>query len=127
LRGGGGNDALNGRLGNDTLVGGGGADHFVFNTTLDAALNVDAIPDFAHGVDKLILDNAIFTHLTITGTLAAGSFANGAPADGNDYIVYDRATGTLSYDPDGNGGAGATAFATLTNRPALDHADIIVA
>ena len=68
MSGGSGNDGLDGGIGNDTLAGGAGADAFVFSTALSA--NGDTIRDFAVGIDKLRLDDDIFTALPI-GALAA--------------------------------------------------------
>ena len=47
-------------------------------------------------------------------------------ADANDYIVYNKATGILSYDNDGNGAHAAIAFAILTNKPVLAANDFQV-
>lgn len=63
LSGGIGNDILRGSAGADTLTGGAGADQFVFYAALGAT-NVDRITDFAHGVDKIVLDDDIFTTLS---------------------------------------------------------------
>jgi Ca2+-binding RTX toxin-like protein len=124
LDGGAGKDKLFGGLGNDILTGGTGKDHFVFNTKLNAAHNVDAITDFSPG-DKIDLDDAIFK--AIGAKLNAGEFHIGAKAaDGNDHIIYNPATGTLSYDRDGKGGDSQIKFATLTSDLALTHHDFLV-
>ena len=48
---------------------------------------------------------------------------DGAAAhDANDYIVYNRATGRLFYDANGNGAGGMVALAVLSNRPVLTAA-----
>ncbi|MCB1968095.1 MAG: calcium-binding protein, partial [Candidatus Accumulibacter sp.] len=75
------------------------------------------------------LENAIFASLSSTGTLAAGSFRSGAAvvaADGDDFILYDTASGALSYDADGNGAGAAVPFATLGIGLALSSADFLV-
>ena len=46
--------------------------------------------------------------------------------DANDYIVYNRADGMLSYDNDGNGSHAAIAFAVLINKPVLAANDFVV-
>ena len=125
LAGRGGNDVLNGGDGNDRLVGGAGADRFVFDHALDAATNSDTIVDFAGASDRIVLDHAIFTMLS-PGILDASHFALTAPGDADDFIVYDQATGALSYYADGNGGAGVQ-FATLANLASLTNAAILVA
>lgn len=109
-----GNNALNGRQGLDTLTGGLGVDHFLFNTALGPT-NVDRITDFAVGVDRILLDDAIFTGLTI-GALAANAFlANSNPVASSTThrIIYETDTGFLWYDANGSGGAAAVHFATL--------------
>ena len=121
LSGGLGNDTLDGGLGNDTLTGGAGSDIFRFDTVLNASTNVDRIVDFALG-DQIQLDHAIFTKLTATGSLNPDFFrasANGVAGDANDYLLYNMATGALSYDADGNGAGKSIQFATLTGAPTL--------
>jgi Ca2+-binding RTX toxin-like protein len=125
INGGGGADAIFGLGGNDSLTGGGGADSFCF-TTLPGLGNVDQIEDFASGVDKIALDDAIFTGLT-PGALPASAFVVGATAaDADDRIIYDQATGRLYFDADGNGAGGAVQFATLTGSPAIVASDFQV-
>ena len=125
LTGGGGHDVLLGGAGNDILSGGAGADKFFFNSALSAASNIDKIADFSLSGDMVQLENAVFTALT-TGTLAESAFYAGAAAhDANDRIIYNKATGALSYDADGKGGAAAVQFATLTGL-ALTNADFVV-
>ena len=128
LTGIGGGDFLNGGLGNDTLSGGAGADIYIFDTALNSATNKDTITDFVVADDTIWLENAIFTQLTATGLLAAALFKNLSLAaiDADDRIIYDQATGTLSYDSDGSGAAAAVQFAVLTGSPVIDVADFFV-
>lgn len=123
-----GNDAANvldGGLGADTLTGGSGADSFVFDSALGAG-NVDRITDFISGVDSLRLDPAIFTALP-AGALSPDAFALGTAAqDADDRILYDAATGSLRYDPDGAGGSDAQVFATVTPGTALSASDFLI-
>jgi Ca2+-binding RTX toxin-like protein len=44
----------------------------------------------------------------------------------SDYIVYNRASGVLSYDADGSSAGHAVAFALLTNKPVLTASDFLV-
>ncbi|WP_290896315.1 calcium-binding protein [Hoeflea sp.] len=128
LFGGNGNDTLVGGTGNDTLNGGAGNDIFVFNTSLNAAGNVDTVTDFTVGVDSIALENAVFTALTTPGVLAASEFQVGASAnDASDRIIYNSGTGALFYDSDGNGAAAAIQFATLSAGLALTAGDFMVA
>jgi Ca2+-binding RTX toxin-like protein len=128
LLGGPGNDKLYGGLGNDTLTGGANNDVFVFNTPLNAATNRDVITDFNHVADTFQLENAIFTRLGagVHALNPAFFHAGAAAADANDYIVYNKATGALFYDVNGNGAGGAIQFATLTNKPVLAANDFVV-
>ena len=128
LNGGNGNDTLFGGAGKDTLIGGLNNDFFVFNTALNASTNRDVITDFNHVADTFKLENAVFTKLGAgVHALNPAFFRAGAKAlDGNDYIVYDKATGVLSYDNDGSGAHAAIAFAVLTNKPVLAANDFQV-
>ena len=81
---------LNGGDGNDRLLGGSGADRFVFNHAPDAATNRDTVVDFAVGIDKIVIDHAIFAGFS-AGVLGDGQFTTGSPGDGNAFIVYDQA------------------------------------
>ena len=113
LSAGAGSDTLNGGAGADTLIGGLGNDIFVFSTVLGST-NVDTILGFTCSSDVIQLENAIFTGLTTTGTLAASAFVTGtAAADANDRIIYNASTGDLFYDADGTGATAAVKFATL--------------
>ena len=129
LEGGLGNDTLNGGLGNDTLTGGAGSDSIRFDTLLNALSNRDTISDFDVAADSIELENAIFTSLSSTGTLAAGSFRSAAgvsAVDANDFILYDNVSGALHYDADGNGAGLAVQFASLSSGLALTSADFLV-
>jgi serralysin len=118
-------NVLAGRLGNDILVGAGGADTFLFDTAAFAA-NVDTIVDFASGTDRIALDDAAFAGLAL-GALAAGAFAIGTAAgDADDRILYDGATGALLFDADGSGDGAAVQFATLEGAPSLTAGDFAV-
>ena len=129
LIGNGGNDTLIGGAGNDTLTGGAGIDVFRFDSTLDGVNNVDRIIDFTLGAtnDAIQLENAIFTALPTTGALAATAFAIGPAATTAAHrILYNSDTGSLLYDPDGNGLDAATAFATLNTGLGLTSARFTV-
>jgi serralysin len=128
VRGNAGANVLDGKGGSDFLFGMGGKDTFVFSSALGAS-NVDTIGDFSVADDTISLENAIFTTLSTTGALAAGSFlanATGVAADADDRIIYQTDTGKLFYDADGNGAGAAVHFATLTGNPTLTAADFVV-
>jgi Ca2+-binding RTX toxin-like protein len=134
LSGLGGNDTLDGGSGNDTLSGGDGPDTFVFSQGIKGNKNIDTIKDFVHGQDKIYLSADIFSKLATAVGFATGnspkSLAKADSAylvsavkvkavDASSHLLYDTATGRLSYDEDGNGKLAASAFVTLTGKPTL--------
>ncbi|PXW88383.1 hemolysin type calcium-binding protein [Nitrosomonas sp. Nm84] len=123
LSGGRGNDKLDGGTGNNILTGDGGNDAFKFTTTG----HIDTITDFSVINDTIQLDNAVFTALTTTGTLAATQFRIGTKAlDANDYLIYNSSTGVLLYDADGSGAGTIQQIAILSAGLAMTNADIVV-
>ena len=119
-------------MGNDTLTGGEDRDIFIFGSKLgtyrtDRQVNFDTITDFKVKQDKIYLENAIFRKLKKTGTLKEDFFHIGSKADDpNDYILYNKRTGVLSYDPDGSGRAKAIEFAIIKKNLNLTHKDLFV-
>lgn len=114
LKGALGDDKLYGGNGNDVLAGGYGKDVFVFNSKLgtavtDRAVNFDSISDFNMNDDTFWLDNAIFKKLGVgsasnPGKLSKAFFKIGTKAkDKNDFLLYNKSNGYLSYDADGTG------------------------
>jgi serralysin len=125
LQGRGGDDTLHGGLGQDRLSGGAGRDAFMFDTK-PAARNVDHVTDFAPNGDTIQLDARVFKVLS-AGELPADAFRIGPrAADADDRIVYDRAKGSLFYDPDGTGAAPQVEFARIGKGLALAAADVLV-
>lgn len=89
---------------------------------------IDTITDFRSGEDKIELDRAIFDKLGSAGALNAEFLVEGKAAlDANDFLVYDKATGILWYDADGNGAGAALEVALLANKAALAATDFSVA
>lgn len=122
LNGGLGSDLLNGNAGSDVLTGSAGKDTFIFNTTL-ATMGIDKITDFNPIDDTIILDTDIFS-LWYSGVLHKDSFKIGKIAtDSDDLIIYNKNTGALSYDADGNGAGAAVQIAVLGVDLALTNAD----
>ena len=117
LIGGNGNDYLIGGAGVDTLTGGAEADHFVFTAPL-LPVNADKVIDFSSGQgDKLVLDSRYFSGLENSApwVLEFGATATTQSPT----VLYDSATGNLSYDADGSNVAYTPViFATLDNKPA---------
>ena len=123
LNGGNGNDILDGGTGINTLTGGAGNDIFRLTT----AGHTDTITDYNVVNDTIQIENAVFTALKTTGTLAASQFVTGTNAlDANDFIIYTPATGVLLYDADGNGAAAAVQIATVGINLTMTNADIVV-
>jgi Ca2+-binding RTX toxin-like protein len=126
-----GNDTIGGGAGIDTMLGGTGNDVFEFRQAAGAA-NADRVNDFASGVDRLHLDNAVMAALGADGAFASGDArfwaAAGANAghDANDRVVYNTSTGQLWYDADGSGGGAAQLVATLQVGATVAATDISV-
>lgn len=128
-----GNGAANrlaGGAGNDTLSGGAGRDSFDF-TVAPGTRNADRILDFASGVDKIRLDDAVHRGLGKTGNFASADARFWAAAganrghDANDRVVYDTANGNLYYDADGSGSGAAQLIATLSGPLAAPDIAVI--
>ncbi|WP_264051647.1 M10 family metallopeptidase C-terminal domain-containing protein [Methylobacterium flocculans] len=121
-------NVLDGKAGADLLTGGTGTDTFAFSTALDSA-NVDRITDFVVVDDTIRLDASVITALT-AGAVSADAFKEtsaGGAIDASDRILYNKATGALSYDADGSSTASsAVEFAILDNKAILTAADFIV-
>ncbi len=116
-------DFIDGLGGSDYLNGGAGADRFRMSTALGAG-NVDTIADFQHLVDDILLLSSVFSAIGVT--LTADEFRVGTAVDANDFILYNSATGALTYDSNGSGAGGATQFATLTAGLTLTFDDFIM-
>ena len=55
-----------------------------------------------------------------------GDGRTNATVDADDRILYDKATGALSYDADGSGAQAAVQFAVIDTKVALTGADFFV-
>ena len=125
--GGAGNDRLFGAVGNDYLIGGAGNDTFAFNSALNALTNRDNVADYNVVQDSILLENAIFSRLPASAYMSTAYFRAAPHAlDSNDFIVYNRATGALLYDPNGNGAGGELQFAVFLNKPVLTASEFTV-
>lgn len=137
LSGGNGQDILTGGFHDDVLTGGSGADTFVFDGPSLRYLGVDEITDFngSEG-DRISLSKSVFTKL---GSSAGNGFSVGtdfAIVDDSDdvdnssaRIVYDRSTGSLSYNANGSkSGLGRLGgeFASLDNMPTLTADSFVI-
>jgi Ca2+-binding RTX toxin-like protein len=128
LTAGDGNDTLWGGVGHDTLTGGLGQDVFVFNSAPYSRTNVDRITDFSTADDVFYLENAVLKNIGyVTRPLRDDFFHLGKSAeDALNRIIYDKATGSLYYDPDGTGSVHQIRIAVLTNKASLDHTNFYV-
>ncbi|MBF9198190.1 calcium-binding protein [Microvirga terrestris] len=128
-----GNDTLYGGAGKDVLTGGGGQDVFVFDSKPNKKTNLDKVADFSVSDDSIWLENKIFSKLgkkgseTAPAQLKKAFFVVGDKAkDKDDYIVYNKKTGKLSYDVDGSGSKAAVEIATLSKKLAMTNKDFFV-
>ncbi|HEV7659245.1 MAG TPA: Calx-beta domain-containing protein [Allosphingosinicella sp.] len=121
-------NVLDGRGGADILLGYGGADSFAFTTSIGGTTgNIDVIVDYQAGIDKILLDDAIFAGIGGPGALAPGVFVTGTAAgDADDRLIYNSSTGQLFYDANGSAAGGAVHFATLQGAPTLTASDFQV-
>ena len=95
--------------------------------------NLDKIRDFKPKDDAIWLDNRYFKKLGKRGSedkpvkLKKAFFTVGEEArDRNDYLVFDRKKGILSYDADGSGAGKAVEIAKLSKNLKLTAADFFV-
>jgi Ca2+-binding RTX toxin-like protein len=135
LWGGDGQDILIGFYGNDVFDGGNGNDALLLNTAATETVvfsiplgpnNLDRIGAFTSGQDQMHLDHDIFPGLAM-GALEEDAFTSLGVADTADQrIIYDPGTGLVSYDDDGTGPDGQTAFAQMDLHTPLSYQDFVV-
>lgn len=124
INGGAGNDRLHGGQGHDVLTGGSGKDVFVFKEY--AAADSDRVTDFTHGTDKIGIDGTYLTAFK-DGKFSSSEFYAGTKAhDANDHLIYDKKTGKLYYDDDGNGKHAAHLIATFDHKPTITASDFTI-
>ncbi len=118
--------------GNDFIKTGGGKDIIVFNSSPSKG-NRDQISDFSVKNDTIWLDNAVFKKLGKKGSedkpakLNKKFFTIGEAAkDKNDYLIYNKKTGMLSYDSDGSGSKKAVEIANLSKKLKMTDKDFFV-
>ncbi len=127
LSGGGGNDILSGGTGRDVLTGGAGYDRFVFDTAPSTLTNADVITDFSVLHDTIALSRNAFLALKGLSSISAKNFVKGAAAaDRDDFLIYNAATGALTYDSNGSAAGGTSVIATLSKSLSLTHADFLL-
>lgn len=120
-----GNNVLDGFKGADTLTGGAGQDTFQFSGS--DITSVRTITDFSVVDDTLKLSKAVFSKFTLAGAIGADTLKIGsAPADSNDYLIYNSTNGALFYDTDGNGATASVQIAVLPTGLALTYQDFFI-
>jgi len=134
INGRGGNDHLIGDFGKDWLAGGlgndlldGGADKDTFAFAEMGPENADVVKDFRRG-DTIALDIQGFPALKKVGQLKKKFFDAGdrKADDTNDYVIYHKNRGNLYYDADGSKPGKAMLIAELSGNPKLKAADFDV-
>ncbi len=118
-----GDDHLIGGRGADHLLGGAGRDTFVFN---DVGGRVDTIEDFQTGIDKLDIDLRLHAGLTEGPAHPAFHYAETGALYAGPVVIYDQATGMLTYDQDGSGPEQAISILRLANHPTLLSGDLSI-
>jgi hypothetical protein len=103
--------------GNDTLIAGPHTDKFVFDTTLNAATNVDRVKHFDPGTDKLILDKTFFSALSGLRTLTSAEFHKGAHAHDTDHLQQEHRSAPLRLQRQRRGRRGAVRQARQGPQP----------
>jgi len=122
LLGGNGKDILKGGAGADTLTGGRGSDSFEFS---DLTGGPDTITDFKSHLDKIAIDFVPGAAETLD---ANDFFLTGdpaGPAPGQEALIYDKATGVLSYDSNVGDGIDPVEVAHLNPGTDLTKHDLI--
>ena len=123
------NDTIIGGSGVNYLTGGLGVDHFVFNAPASST-GIDTLVDFTPAEDVLDFNHTTFASLGSVGSLLPSKFhvsvTDVAAHNATDRLIYNSTTGTLYYDIDGLGGAGAIQIAHFSNHAALKDTDFII-
>lgn len=120
--GGGGNDWMFGGLGRDILKGEGGKDHFGFASVPVSAADRDVIKDFSVKKDFLNFVPGAFTAATPGESLLKSEFRLGAKAkDSDDFFGYDRKSGIVWYDSNGDQDGSQVEIAKLSKDLHLTH------
>ncbi|BBD99699.1 hypothetical protein SAMIE_1032000 [Sphingobium amiense] len=112
-------------LGSDTFSGSSGVENIHFNTAIGNG-DVDTLLLFNSTKDKIVLHHDIFDQIGV-GNLASSAFVKGTMAmDADDRIIYDSATGSLYYDPDGSGSAQQILFAHITPTSGFGAGNFVI-
>jgi Ca2+-binding RTX toxin-like protein len=123
LAGGSGDDTLSAE-GDDTLYGGTGHDAFEFAAPYTDT-GTSRIQDFDRTQDSLVFATYSFPGLKSGATLDPDNFYKGKTAlEGDDHLGYDKDSGKLYYDINGNDAGGRQLVAILDKGTKLKAGDI---
>ena len=114
LNGGEGNDRIYVGTGENDISLGAGQDTIYLGVSLNSFVR-KTVTDFS-SEDKIAFSKEVFTKLVSISAQNIVIGANARALDANDYIIYDSATGLLSYDKDGNGAAVSVVLMGLSNN-----------
>jgi serralysin len=124
LNGGNGNDILSGDGGKSFMTGGAGRDRFKLGPTATKSAATE-ITDFRPADDTMAFSQLTF--FKIGRTLDKNEFYIGSTAhDADDRLIYNKATGWLTYDLDGNGSRAAYYVALLDKGLSLTTGDFLI-
>ncbi len=122
LNGGLGDDKLQGDAGNDVFTGGAGKDTFIFNF-IDTD---DQILDFNPADDTILLAANFFSSLPTNGVQSKHFITGNQAKDSNDYLFYNRTSGEVFYDADGNGSTEPVQIVSLGVNLTLTYKDFAI-
>jgi len=93
-----------------------------------SGISFPTITDFLSGTDCIDLSSSIFSSLGTVGSLDTTKLCMGSAAQSSaDRIIYNAASGVISYDADGTGASAAMVIAVLSNKPqTLSASDFVV-
>ena len=73
------------------------------------------------------LRRCVFAHEATVKVGRVATLRLGTKAlDGNDFLIYNKATGALIYDANGDASGGSVVFAMLSVGLTLTHADFFI-
>jgi serralysin len=106
--------------------GSGGSHAFVISALPGDASAVLHLTDFNPATDTVLLSHQAFAELAQGPLPPDAFFAGPAAHDATDRIIYNSATGALSYDGDGYGPGGATVLALVQPGLAVHAGNFVV-
>jgi len=113
------NNRIDSGANNDYVLGGDGADTFVFSAV---AANADTIGDFTTAQDRIELSKTAFSalagsagaHTLSTDFYSSTTAVTASTSTRAEAIIYDQTTGNIYYNTDGNTAGGLLLVGTVT-------------